>query len=467
MTSLSKNAFFLFMGGNHWEHYMYVSTYIFWRYFIFFIKLRSRCHKKRFIFTIFSMTETTKTIDWISPIGNIFSFTFKLEPHYEARSVTVVNGEINATFDGPPQEEVTTTEIDESPPATMKKQKTNVGYLSGYIIKRNNKLFHHDADAVSDELRSFATKLYDSRGKVCRVPESDFVEIPLSHGGMFLLELIEIDPKYKGMDLGINFIHEVLNFVKNDVGVCVLNPSTISEHACRYKPSWSDLMLTATDDRTKQSMRRSFIVKLRRQLYRIGFRVIKDNPNHVDQWYLKMDAYKSNQNIRESWLSKDDVKDVQIAMPSERYVKSESDKILLSLIQGLTELDNHMKDAINLLERAGASLIGINALHIAVASKKREAFLEYLISEKNVPVDARDDDGNTPLHVAAVMDNVVGTRFLISKGADKNAVNDNDQTPMQAIEEMEMNLRDFQNVMGIGFGMQSGQRESIKRLLRG
>jgi hypothetical protein len=397
---------------------------------------------------------TQPTIDWTSPEGKTFSFTFTLNPHYEATSVTEVGGEIHISSKANEAEE------------HQKKHKTEVGYLSGYIIKRNNKKFHYDGDVVCDELHTFTTALYDSSGKVCRVPNSEFSKIPASKGGMFLLEYIEIDPKYKGMDLGINFIYEALNHVKKHVGVCVMDPTTLSEHKYRYQPTWRDLMLTATDERAKTEMGRSFIVKLRRQFYRMGFRPIQDIPKHVNQWYLSLETYKTNQNVKEAWLSKADVKDVHIAMSTPRYIKSENDKVLERVIQGLTQFDSQKKDEINRLERDGASLIGIKALHLAAATYKKQDFFEYLISEKMLPVDSRDENGNTPLHVAAVMDNVVATMFLIEKGAEKRALDNDGQTPMQAVQEKERSMRDFENVMGFSFGMGSGQSEVIKRLLR-
>jgi len=407
---------------------------------------------------------THQTVDWTSPEGKTFSFTFTLNPHYEATSVTEVGGEIHISSDA---NEATSIKTEESlTEVVQKKHKTEVGYLSGYIIKRNNKIFHHDGDVVCDELYRFTTALYDSSGKVCRVPNSEFAKIPASKGGMFLLEYVEIDPKYKGMDLGINFIHEVLNYVKKDVGVCVMDPTTLSEHMYRYRPTWRDLMLTATDERAKKEMGRSFIIKLRRQMYRMGFRPVQDIPKHVDDWYLSLEAYKTNQNVKESWLSKEDVKDVHIAMQAPRHIKSDNDNILESVIQGLTHFDSLKKDVINRLEKDGASLIGINALHLAAANYKQEDFFEYLISEKKMPVDSRDENGNTPLHVAAVMDNVVATRVLIEKGAKKRALDNDGQTPLQAVKEKERSMRDFENVMGLGFGMGSGQSEVIKRLLR-
>jgi hypothetical protein len=62
-----------------------------------------------------------------------------------------------------------------------------------------------------------------------------------------------------------------------------------------------------------------------------------------------------------------------------------------------------------------------------------------------------------------VVNNVVGTRFLISNGADKQAVDMNRQNPLQAIQENGRDAGDF----GDHFENSSGEFRAIKKMLRG
>jgi hypothetical protein len=48
----------------------------------------------------------------------------------------------------------------------------------------------------------------------------------------------------------------------------------------------------------------------------------------------------------------------------------------------------------------GASLDGINALHMAAAIYESRDLSEYLIGEHHMSVDKVDESGNLPLHVA-------------------------------------------------------------------
>lgn len=408
------------------------------------------------------------TIEWTSPKGEKFSFTFNHSSDYAASSVKQVAGKIHITTSTPSVGSVSSP----SEESAQKKGKVEeeVGYAKGYIIKRNYPNFHRDADAVSDELHEFTFTLYDKRGNKCKVPGSELASIPPSKGGLFLLEFVEIDKKYKGMDLGINFVHELLKYVSKTVGVCVMNPSTLSATTCRYRPSWSALN-TCTDKREKYEMNRTFTVKLRKQFYRMGFRPVKDDsPTFVDKWFLSLHDFKAKTDVKETWLSKEDVQEIEMALTPRVYIKTEKDEALERLITNMTELDDLKKDEINRLIRDGASLNAINALHLAAAYCKNSDAISYLISEHNMPIDGRDETDNTPLHVAVAMDNVSATAELITRGASKSAVNKDGQTPMQVVKENEKRLRAFGNMMGIGmgniFGGGASETERIKFLLR-
>lgn len=73
--------------------------------------------------------------------------------------------------------------------------------------------------------------------------------------------------------------------------------------------------------------------------------------------------------------------------------------------------------------------------------KKRKSLEEILqsvsdvmypaeLGEKQVYIDSRDVEGDTPLHVMAWREDLYGAKILIEAGADVNAVGDMGETPL-------------------------------------
>jgi len=74
-------------------------------------------------------------------------------------------------------------------------------------------------------------------------------------------------------------------------------------------------------------------------------------------------------------------------------------------------------------------------------TKKRKTLEEILqsvsdvmfpaeLGEKQVLIDSRDVEGDTPLHVMAWREDLYGAKILIDAGADVNAVGDMGETPL-------------------------------------
>ena len=438
------------------------------------------------------MTKTS--MQWKAPNGEEYTFNFDLRKHYEASSVTIAQGTIHSCY--APVEANDTRANDEdsgtsSSSSTRKKAKTEVGYLSGYIIKRNNKNFHYDGDVVCQELHEFTVSLYDSSGRTCRVTNSELEKIKSAKGAMFLLEKIEIDQSLKGMDMGIHFIHEFLNHVKTDVGVCVMDPSTLSEHMLRYSPKWNGNLIGKNAQDTYDTEREN-IVNLRRQFSRMGFRVVKDSPQYCDQWFLSMDKYKSaSGNPKASWLSKEEVKNIDIPMKARKHIKTGDDEMLKEVLEDLFEepsfgassqvsplvlsMQNGMsgskltkvkKDHIKRLVQDGASLEGINALHMASANYKQSDLFDFLIGECNMTLDRSDETGNLPIHVAAICSNAEAVKVLLARGANSIAKNEDGLTPLQVMEKHNQSMSDFMQMMVMGGSLAGSASDQIKSLLR-
>lgn len=75
------------------------------------------------------------------------------------------------------------------------------------------------------------------------------------------------------------------------------------------------------------------------------------------------------------------------------------------------------------------------ALHYAVQGKNLSLVTKML--EKGIPLDERDQDGNTPLHAAARVDwgEFKLIRLLLDKGADKKALNKKNKLPLNIAED--------------------------------
>ncbi|CAB0040629.1 unnamed protein product [Trichogramma brassicae] len=112
---------------------------------------------------------------------------------------------------------------------------------------------------------------------------------------------------------------------------------------------------------------------------------------------------------------------------------------------GLAVLGSCTKHVVELLLRSGANpnlpnKEGLNLLHI-ISKKFRTQFIEvpdvpkilFEISDElnqSLQIDARDEFGNTPLHLAVLNDNVYVTEMLLRRGANPNSANDEGSTPL-------------------------------------
>eukprot|EP00978_Attheya_sp_CCMP212_P025231 scaffold80837_cov36-Attheya_sp.AAC.1 len=101
----------------------------------------------------------------------------------------------------------------------------------------------------------------------------------------------------------------------------------------------------------------------------------------------------------------------------------------------------------NLVE-AGASLQGINALHMAAANYKSSDLFDHLIGEYGMNVETFDRNGHFPIHVAAVFGNAQAIRVLLAPEANKKAKSKDGLTAKQELEKYER----FTKCHGLWYG---------------
>jgi hypothetical protein len=455
---------------------------------------------------------TKKSVEWTASNGQKFRFDLKLEKHCEASSVQTAHGTVCCT-----SATSTTSTTNDEKGGTKKRtsdgaaKKTTaedeVGYLYGYIIKRPHRNFHEDGDIASQELNEFTVKLFNENGSKCRVTGPTMRGC--DKGAMFLIEKVEIRRgAFQGIDLGIHLVHEFLVFAKdkNNIGLCVMNPWTLSRHALRFKDN-KELVIEATkgmNSSQESDYHREMTIKLRRQFTRMGFQPAKDTPEYVDFWVLLKSKYfstTSDDDPKSKWLSKEEAMQLDnIPIAPKKHVESRHDTEFKQILEGLfsapsfgggmpgvlqllmgpagsmpTLLTPQVRQEMKGLVESGANLQAINALHMAAANYKSPDLFEFLLDDDGgcgMSLTQLDHLGQQPLHVAAGCSNLAAVQVLLARGADKKAKNQDGETAKQMVEKVERSMADFQRVMGVsmmgrsgGVGTGGNESSQIKRLL--
>jgi ankyrin repeat protein len=94
-----------------------------------------------------------------------------------------------------------------------------------------------------------------------------------------------------------------------------------------------------------------------------------------------------------------------------------------SLMSGRTQIAQ-------LLIKRGARFDANEMLHAVVANQVADRDVIELLVKKGADFNHRDENGDTPLHVAVKGDYRVLTKLLIAHGADVNAQDASDHTPL-------------------------------------
>ncbi|XP_022743549.1 serine/threonine-protein phosphatase 6 regulatory ankyrin repeat subunit B-like [Durio zibethinus] len=126
-----------------------------------------------------------------------------------------------------------------------------------------------------------------------------------------------------------------------------------------------------------------------------------------------------------------------------------------SLLRVATQLDDNSEDMVNLLLEAGLKVAareeeespnennvgyyqvdprweskGWSELHAAVTFDRTEELVALLRKGRREPLDCRDKEGRTPLHLAAAKGNIECAKLLVESGMDKNAKSNDGRTAL-------------------------------------
>ena len=137
-------------------------------------------------------------------------------------------------------------------------------------------------------------------------------------------------------------------------------------------------------------------------------------------------------------------------------------------------LDEHLELVKSLIEQ-GASVHafgkkhGCTVLHIAAQCRSKVEVVQCLVSQ-GADVNAKDDEGSTPLHHASKFNHIEVVDYLISRGANVHAKDSEGRTALDLA--MEVKAKNVEVMERIGYEREFGrarierQRKVIARLRR-
>jgi hypothetical protein len=236
--------------------------------------------------------------------------------------------------------------------------------------------------------------------------------------------------------------------------------------------------------------------KVQRHFLRLGFCQAGKAPDLTDAWFLTSKMYFGQNQLPQSalsrWLTKEEASQIEIHREPKKQKPTGLDRELAKFIQRLLSggcggfnvaqamigmPQQSLNPAVGAeryqkimqmqeLVRRGASIDRSHALHCAAALDFPDGdnfALKTLVS-MGATVDACDEYGNTPLHVAAATMRAPSIRYLLSVGADPSLTNSSDETPLASLKSTGQSQNDFAKAFGISKRADPGFDECMRIL---
>jgi hypothetical protein len=347
-----------------------------------------------------------------------------------------------------------------------------VGYLTGHLLKRPRGNFYQCADAISGELQELSVIFCDSRGIASRVDHPRLKEAPrcIYSGGFYHIEKVEVKPDHRGHDLGLRIIHESLLFLKNDWSLVVMQPGPLSHRSSKWPVGVGvdDLWRELSPEQEEAISMASHKISV--HYARMGFVQAGRTPRLCSSWFMTSQFYFPSEvtdpnDAIKRWIPKTAaMATIDVYVRPKKVIPTGLDKELLEAVQramnsfflispvGLgscaassgADLMESFAKIENLLQQ-GASIQRSRALHFAAANSRDDdaKVLEALIRLAGGEVDNRDENGNTPLHVAAGAMAQAAVSMLVIAGANLEATNLEGNTPEKCLMNTIQSTNDF------------------------
>jgi hypothetical protein len=337
-----------------------------------------------------------------------------------------------------------------------------VGYLTGFLLPRpaaatedpveDSPNFCDMAQAVSDELAEVATLLCNSQGHVTQLrdpgrPTNSPGTPPsfLTKGGFLQIYALETKgPGHAGTcDLGLHLVAQTLEFLQDEWSLAVMVPCLLGVEGMRWPAYHNRLKIdpSAPSHTAEQTEGlKSAHVAIKRHFSRLGFRQVGRNSEQHHVFYLPASDFVV---LPPSWKTKEEIQSLDIFVAPDPYAPTGVNATLHELLQDHDPSEPLDLNAIRkLLLEQGASLHGSRSLFLA-AAQDSVPWMEDLLDvagggtgeQQRTVVNESDENGNTPLHVAAMMMHLDVIQYLLGKGASKRVRNDKQHTPYDTLQE--------------------------------
>ena len=333
----------------------------------------------------------------------------------------------------------------------------SIGSLNGTILKRPSNNFFELGDIVSDELQWFTCLFCDVKGRLSRV-DTNLKGKALSSGGFFHIDKISVNKEHKGKDIGLRMIYETLSCLKEHWNICVLKWLALNDGII------DRLGRELIDDSNEDNALSTAIeVKIAKHFARMGFQQAGKNKEKCSAWYLTSKTFSATPMSK--WKTKKEIEDsLDIFVPPPKKYPEGVDKELQDLIKRAVNTHSHgnfPSEIRDLVTNKGANIETSRAIHIIAACASQMSYfsggstslltnvLQPLL-DLGADVNAKDDDGNTPLHVASAMNSRQFMEVLTRAGADSTILNNAGDTPLQCMQKARQAQVDFMRAFSIG-----------------
>ena len=399
----------------------------------------------------------------------------------------------------------------------MWRHKTKVGVISAYLIPRGGRRnFHSSCDAISSEVQEAGCLIGSLDGQL-REPVLSLLgparSKAASTGRFLYINEVHVQRKYRGKDFGLKLVKSLAGAFEGQWTL-----------ACAFFTAWGyEEQNRPRHDPFDHEAERAKKLKVSRHFARCGFIQIpysgywvaepaslrsdvlpkvtdptlllkvwtKPIPTKVDAALAKLDkkltdcvtdAKKATNCAFSALLATKNMSIKTIQMGGKSIILTH--QLYLDLLdeQTVEQEKNAFKmlsvgASMSSLIQEGASVDRARAIHFAVANCKKDfmfprgdkvlksvvELLQRLGGKINLP----DDDGITPLHLAASMRNVDTVRCLLALGAgpSRSLVSARDQTPLQTLQASRTTLADMSRVFGASAAAANNNEDATLREL--
>jgi hypothetical protein len=349
-------------------------------------------------------------------------------------------------------------------PGTKGKPDDVAGHLEGTLLRRPDPHFFETADEISQELQELSVTFCNSRGVADRIKHPSLREYPnaVNGGGFLQTYTFEIRSDHQKKDLGLRMVHETLVFLRGEWTLAVMVPGPLGCGCRKWVPSGLTEQDRSRDSTpAEKAAHRAQQLKIRKHVARMGFTQAGRNRALNSFFFLTSGSYFPRGTdptaAMGQWISKEETGDIDIFVPPEIQTTSGLDEELKNTLMksrtGISGADL-IRSVEDLIGR-GASISRAGAMHVAAANGERlgPPILRELV-RLGGDVDGPDDNGNTPLHVAATVKAVSSIECLLACGATRTLQNENGDTSFMCFEQASQSEDDISIAMGVNLAPQ-------------